>query len=105
MLRDKSDRPVRFGKTGSADIIGLNPYGRFLSIECKFGKGKLSDHQEAFGITVKEHHGIYIVAYSVDDLEAHKAEILAKIYEPALAAGALRDYRVRSTAHTEEAGL
>jgi len=67
-LKDKSDRPVFFGKIGSADIIGLLPGGRFLAVECKTEKGKLSDKQYEFLTSVKEMGGLAFVARSVDDL-------------------------------------
>lgn len=70
-------RVIRFGRVGSPDIIGMTPGGRFLGVECKSGKNKLSDQQEVFKTDTLAHNGIYITAYSVDDLEAGKAEILA----------------------------
>lgn len=93
-------RVIRYGFPGSGDIIGVNPHGRFISIECKSPDGNdPTPIQERFGSRVIENSGIYIVARSVDDLEAHKVEILSKItYCPAaLAEDALRDHRVRPT--------
>jgi len=68
---------IRFGHVGSADIIGLTPSGRFLSVECKSAKGKLSTPQELFGERIRNSNGLYIVARSTDDLEQHKVDILA----------------------------
>lgn len=74
-LRDKKNRLIRFGKVGSPDIIGIAPWsschrGRFIGVECKSDIGKLTPHQEAFCEQVTTHSGIYIVARSIDDLEA-----------------------------------
>lgn len=67
---------VAYGLTGSSDILGLTRSGRFIAVECKFGKNKLQPLQEDFGEKVIAHGGIFIVAYSVDDLEKRKDEII-----------------------------
>jgi len=67
-LKDKRDRPVYFGKPGSADILGVLPGGRFIAVECKSKKGKLSDKQELFLAEVEQLGGVAIVAKSVDDV-------------------------------------
>jgi hypothetical protein len=59
---------VHFGKTGSADIIGLLPGGRFLAVECKAGNGRMSDKQQEFLDTVTSLGGVAIVARSHADL-------------------------------------
>lgn len=71
-LRDKRNLLVRFGRTGSSDIIGMTKAGKFLGIECKSSIGKLTEHQMRFRDDVQSHGGIYILARSVDDLEAKK---------------------------------
>lgn len=63
---------VRYGSKGSPDIIGMTPRGLFIGVECKFGKNGLQDSQKDFGERIKEKNGLYIVAYSIDDLEAVK---------------------------------
>lgn len=88
---------IRYGRVGSADIIGTNPYGRFLSIECKFGKNNLSPYQQAFRTDVLLHNGIYIVARSVDDLEDNKAEILSEKLPTRYADGSVTIQRVKPT--------
>ena len=75
-----SNRFIRYGCKGSPDIIGLTPSGRFIGVECKFGKGKLTELQEAFGERIEDSNGIFIVAYSVDDLEANKEVICSDQY-------------------------
>ena len=67
-LRDKTNRPVFFGKPGSADILGILPGGTFLAVECKAKKGKPSDKQIGFLKTIAENGGAAILAWSVDDL-------------------------------------
>lgn len=61
-------RMVRYGKVGSADILGLLKDGRFLAIEVKRPKGKLTKHQEIFLDRVIESNGIAFVATSIDDV-------------------------------------
>lgn len=61
-------RFVRFGKIGASDIIGALPDGRFLAVECKTARGRLSPEQIAFLGQVKRAGGVAIVARSVDDL-------------------------------------
>jgi hypothetical protein len=67
-LRDKNNRPVYFGKTGSADIIGILPGGHFICVECKAGKNKPSGKQVEFLRRVSEMGGAAILAWSVDDV-------------------------------------
>lgn len=63
LIRDA--HPVKFGLTGSADIIGLvAPYGRFLAIEVKDAKGRQSEQQKRFEEMVKSMGGIYFIARS-----------------------------------------
>ena len=71
-----SSRYISFGKRGSADIIGVTPRGVFLAVECKAKGGKQSPEQKEFERAVSEKNGIYILAYSVDDLEAAKDKII-----------------------------
>lgn len=67
-----SKRVVRYGKPGSADIIGVTKSGKFIAVECKSKKGILSPHQIAFKTDIVLHKGIYILARSIDDLEIMK---------------------------------
>jgi hypothetical protein len=64
------DRFLRFGYVGSADIIGCLPDGRFLAVECKAEKGRLSEAQTSFLASVKECGGVAVVARSIDDVAA-----------------------------------
>lgn len=63
------NRPIRYGLPGSADILGLLPDGRFLAVECKSAKGKQSDVQKRFQENVENSNGLYVLAYSAEDLE------------------------------------
>lgn len=74
---DGSNRFIRFGMAGLADILGVTPSGRFIACECKVGKNKQQNAQIEFQRRVEEKNGIYVLAYSVDDLEARTREILA----------------------------
>lgn len=66
-MKDPHGRLVRFGFPGLSDILGMYE-GRFLAIECKVGKNKQTPAQLAFRADVVNHGGIYILAYSLDDV-------------------------------------
>lgn len=61
-----------FGTLGSAvgvsDILGIYK-GRFLAIEVKTERGKLSPAQERFIQNINDNGGIAFVARSIDDVE------------------------------------
>lgn len=62
-------RFVRFGYTGSPDIIGITKEGKFLGVECKREKGGvLSEAQKNFQKECKIRGGVYIVANSLETL-------------------------------------
>jgi len=54
-------------KRGVSDIIGIYK-GKYLAIEVKTPRGKLSEHQEKFLQAVNLEGGIGFVARSVDDV-------------------------------------
>lgn len=59
---------VRFGKRGSADILGcVSPSGRLVALEVKTAKGQQSEDQRAFEAAVKRAGGFYAVVRSVED--------------------------------------
>jgi hypothetical protein len=66
-LRDKTDRLVRYGLPGSADILACIK-GRFVSIECKVGRDFIRKNQRDFAGAVARNGGIYILARTVDDV-------------------------------------
>jgi hypothetical protein len=68
-LTDKTGRLVRYGLCkGSSDIIGICPDGKFLAVEVKTEKGRLTECQERFINAVKSSGGRAGVARSVDDV-------------------------------------
>ena len=67
---------VRFGMNGAGDITGIMDGGRRIEIECKKPKAKQRQAQVEFGDMVRRHGGLYIIAFSVDDVK----EILDRSY-------------------------
>ena len=63
-------RWIQAGFVGCPDIMGQLTDGRFLAIEVKSARGKLSPEQSAFIDTVRAAKGVAIVARSVDDVIA-----------------------------------
>jgi len=61
------DRFVEYGFPGISDIIGMCD-GRFLAIEVKVGKNDQSLQQKEFERSVKAHGGLFILAYSLEDV-------------------------------------
>lgn len=72
---------VRYGLKGSSDILGIMPDGRFLAIEVKNDKGKLSEAQEIFLKVIKDNKGVAFVAHSVEEVikELDKVKIYTHI--------------------------
>jgi hypothetical protein len=69
---------LRFGKKGSGDILALSPHGRWVELECKFGRGATSPEQDARQKLVQSMGGVYLfVRNNTAELEAHKNRILA----------------------------
>jgi hypothetical protein len=66
-LKDVNGRLVRFGLTGSADILGIMVGGRFLAIEVKAPGEDLSPQQRKFRETILMFGGLHVVARSVED--------------------------------------
>ena len=60
-------RYIRFGTQGSGDIFAI-VRGRFLSIECKVGRGKETADQKLWAAQVVDAGGVAIVARTVDDV-------------------------------------
>ena len=61
-------RFVRFGRPGCADISGMMVgTGRRVELEVKTPRGKISQHQAAFGELVADCGGVYAVVRSVED--------------------------------------
>ena len=64
-------RYVKFGLcVGSSDLIGIiKPEGKFLAIEVKTSKGKLTEYQKNFGTMIRSFGGIFIVARELKDVK------------------------------------
>jgi len=70
-IADFGGRKVSFGVDGMADWIGMMKNGRFLAVEFKRRDGGVqSKKQKDFQADVEASHGVYILAASVDDLQA-----------------------------------
>lgn len=66
------EQPIRFGIVGAADVEAfVAPLGRHVELECKTGKGKLSDEQIMFSRAVRPFGVTYVEVRSVEEaLEA-----------------------------------
>lgn len=62
------ERMWRAGISGSSDIIGIAPDGKFIAIECKYGKNKPTERQLQFIKEVTDRGGYGVVAYGPDDI-------------------------------------
>jgi len=65
----------RFGKKGAADILGVDPRGRAIAIECKLKDGRLSQEQIEFLSEHRRRGGLSIVACDLDDVISATAEM------------------------------
>jgi hypothetical protein len=59
-VRIAPGRFIRFGKVGSSDILGCLPDGRFLAVECKAERGRLSPEQRHFLAEVQALGGLAV---------------------------------------------
>ena len=67
--RPGSGRPVRFGTPGQADVsVALTGDPRMIHVECKAGKGTLTDAQRAWGASEIARGNLYLVARGVMDV-------------------------------------
>lgn len=63
-----SYRRLLVGVKGGSDILGISVDGKFIAVECKFGKYKTTFLQEEFLKEIEKRGGYAIVARSEDDL-------------------------------------
>mgnify|MGYP001613377511 CR=1 FL=1 len=61
-------RYIRYGTTGSPDILGCLPDGKFLGIEVKRARGKLTIFQREFLDKLSKNNAVAFVAYDLDDV-------------------------------------
>jgi hypothetical protein len=69
-VRVRGGRWLHFGRKGSADILGCLPGGRFLAVEVKSKRGRLSPEQRRFLADISGLGGVAVVARSCRDIEA-----------------------------------
>ena len=60
---------IKGADKGTSDIIACYQ-SRYLAIECKCGKNKPTPEQVEFGKTVNRAGGIFLVAYTLEEVEA-----------------------------------
>ncbi len=61
--------PIKFGLTGSPDVLGIRQGGTFLGIETKSARGKASEAQCRFHSRARSLGAEIIVARSLADIE------------------------------------
>lgn len=61
-------RQVRFGVPGQADLTGILPGGLRLEIEVKKPGGAQTAEQEWYQQMIQRFGGVYVLAYSVQDV-------------------------------------
>jgi hypothetical protein len=67
LIKTQIGNYFRTGKKGLPDICGVMN-GKFYGIEVKFGKNKLSTFQKQAQEEIEKAGGIYVVAYSIDNV-------------------------------------
>jgi hypothetical protein len=60
---------IRMGFSGSPDIIGMTPTGRFFGVEIKGPKGVQSDSQVEFEKKTKANCGLYFLVNNTNQIE------------------------------------
>jgi hypothetical protein len=68
-VRIAPDRWLHFGKKGSADILGCLSGGRFLAVETKAERGRLTPEQRQFLETVRGLGGLALVVRDRRELD------------------------------------
>lgn len=71
VCKDERGNYIRYGvcNPGGSDLIGWTKDGRFLAIEVKSEKGRLTGMQESFLFEVNKAGGVAICAKSIKDIE------------------------------------
>jgi hypothetical protein len=70
-------RPVKFGERGVSDILGVTSAGRFLAVEAKQPKGKLTPEQREFLSAVHQAGGVALVIRDPVELQAALTHLAA----------------------------
>lgn len=66
------------GMYGAPDIIAVIK-GKYVGIEVKSKRGKQSPHQKLFQTKLEAAGGVYLLAYSIDDVLQSLSDIACKI--------------------------
>lgn len=67
------------GLEGSGDLLTCNRKGRWIEVECKGTAGKQRLEQKERQKYVESIGGLYVLAYSIDDLIAKHDEIVGSV--------------------------
>ena len=67
---------------GVSDILGVLPGGRFLAVEVKASKGKVSPHQQQFIDSINQEGGLAFVAHSVEEVQQKLHDYLRPTRKP-----------------------
>jgi hypothetical protein len=80
-LKDATGRVVRYGLIGSSDIIACIK-GRFVGVECKVGRDRLSEQQHRFRAWIDRNQGLTIVLHAgADECPLEAAERLVPLLQ------------------------
>jgi hypothetical protein len=74
----REGRFIRFGKPGSADLLAISPFGRWIDAEAKSDDGEQTDEQINRQHEVERRGGVYVLFRRIEDLSARKGDILAR---------------------------
>lgn len=77
VFRDfSSNRTIKVGLPGAADITGILSNGKRLEIEVKTGSAKQNDKQKLYQAMIEKFGGVYILARDVESTLTRIKEIL-----------------------------
>lgn len=68
IYKQKTNSYIPQSRRGISDLLACSPKGRFIAIEIKCGKNKVSQEQQDFIDEVKKKNGFAFTAYSLDDV-------------------------------------
>ena len=67
-------------KRGLPDCIGLLPNGRFIAVEVKIGRDKMSEYQELRRSEIINSNGHYLIARNLDDFKNELKQIIDRTH-------------------------
>jgi len=68
LINENSRRFIRYSFKGCSDILGQLKDGRFLAVEVKSAKGKVTECQQQFIDCVNTNGGLGVIVRSIDDI-------------------------------------